>query len=210
MPARKADEARAHADALVEKLRAADVGPSEIADVFWELDFLPADVVRAALVSWLGAQSEPPVVGPRRLVTLASVRDADVLDLGRVAEEQLRIAGTSWDGLDLEPEERLDGEREDSFAGTLEHRVLADAETNAPVYDVLLYAEQAGVVFEAGTTNLVARIADGHIEARDPAVRAALEPTLAPEPAPKRKPRSSAPPKSAAAPKKRASRAKKS
>jgi hypothetical protein len=198
MPARKVDRAHAQANALVERLRAADVGADEIADVFWELDVLPADVVRAALTTWLGAQTEPSVPAPRLLITIASARDADVLDLGSVAEEQLRIAGTSWDGQDLEPEERLDGERDDSFAGTLEHRVLGDAETNAPVYDVLLYAEGAGVVFEAGTTKLVARIADGRVEARDGVLRVVLELALAPKPKPK------------PAPKKRASRAKKS
>jgi hypothetical protein len=61
-----------------------------------------------------------------------------VLDLGPIAEEQLRIAGRTWDGLDLEPEERLDGEREDTFAGTLvlftfgDRRAVSRCSTSSP------------------------------------------------------------------------------
>jgi hypothetical protein len=111
------------------------------------------------------------------------VKDADVLDLGAVAEEQLRLAGKSWDGVDLPPEERLDGELEGSFAGTLEHRVLADAERpgDLPMFDVLLFAGDAGVVFRAGTVDRVGFVADGRVEMADRRARAAVQEALAAE-----------------------------
>ena len=109
------------------------------------------------------------------------MKDADILDLGAVAEEQLRLAGNSWDGADLAPEERLDGELEGSFAGTLERRVLADADApgDTPLFDVLLFAEDSGVVFAAGSANVVALIAYGKVEMRDRRTRAAIEEAIA-------------------------------
>jgi len=101
-----------------------------------------------------------------RLRTLSVVNDADVLDLDPVATEQLRVAGKSWDGNDLEPAERLDGEIEGTF-GTLEHRVLADTDHERPMFDVLRYAGDAGIVFRAGTIDVVAMIAYGIVETRD-------------------------------------------
>ena len=104
-----------------------------------------------------------------------------MLDLGPVAEEQLRLAGKSWDDADLAPEERLDGELEGSFAGTLERRVLADADApgDAPLFDVLLFAEDSGVVFAAGTTKVVALIAYRRVEMRDRRTRVAIEEAIA-------------------------------
>src|SRR5690606_31951985 len=112
---------------------------------------------------------------PLRLRTAAVVKDADVLDLGPVAEEQLRLSGKSYDGVDLEPEERLDGEREDSFAGTLEHRSFLDEDTGERCFDVLLFAGDSGVVFRAGTTEQVGAVAYGIVEMSDRRARAALQ-----------------------------------
>src|SRR5439155_8197782 len=97
------------------------------------------------------------------------------------AEEQLRIAGKSWDGLDLAPEERLDEEVDGNFAGTLERRVLASTVegSEVPLFDVLLFAGDAGVVFRAGTPEIVALIAYGRVEMRDVRTRTAIEDALA-------------------------------
>jgi hypothetical protein len=177
------------AKAIVAFLRTGEPSSADVFEAFWQLDALPVDAVRDALAAWTGplpdldrldsatriAHGLP--LRPLRLRTLSVTRDADVLDLGPVVEEQLRLAGKSWDGADLPPEERLDGEVEGSFAGTLERRVLADAEApgDTPLYDVLLFAEDAGVVFAAGTATVVALIAYGKVEMRDRRARVALE-----------------------------------
>jgi hypothetical protein len=199
-PAGPSDSAR-RAREIVEALRAG--APAEAFDALWQLDELPVTDVREALTAWAGPL--PDLDGldtatrlahglplrPLRLRTLSVAKDADVLDLGPIAEEQVRVAGKSWDGADLAAEERLDGEREESFAGTLERRVLADAEApgDAPLFDVVLFAEDSGVVFAAGTATVVALIAYRKVEMRDRRTRIAIEEALAapvaqPEPAP--------------------------
>ena len=241
-------DVRARAREIVAQLRRNEADSDKVFTAFEELDALPVDVVKDALAAWAGPAPEldalddatrrahgfPP--RPMWLRTLAVVTDADVLDLGPVAEEQLRLAGKSWDGLDLAPEERLDGEMEGSFAGTLEHRVLGEGD--GAMFDVLRYAGDAGIVFRAGTVEPLGMIADGRVEIADRRARAAIEQALAadasapeaeveaeasPEPtrkkpAPKKKTaaaaakkKTSAAPKkkTAAAPKKKASAAKK-
>jgi hypothetical protein len=162
-------------------------------DAFWNLDRLPIDEVRDALAPWVGPDPDRHRLDaatclargipapPLRLRTLSATKDADVLDLGPIAEEQLRLAGMKWDGVDRAPEERLDGELEGSFAGTLEHRVLGDSDApeEPPLFDVLLFAEDAGVVFAAGTTRIVALIAYRKVEMRDRRARLALEQAIA-------------------------------
>lgn len=153
-------------------------------DAFFELDALPPEEVRDALARWVGPLPDPPV-RPLRLRTISVAKDADVLDLGPIAEEQLRLAGKSWDDADLAPEERLDGELEGSFAGTLERHVLADAEApDTPLFDVLLFLEDSGVVFAAGTTRIVALIAYRKVELRDRRTRVAIEEAIAAPPPP--------------------------
>jgi hypothetical protein len=72
-------------------------------------------------------------------------------------------------------------ELEGSFAGTLEHRVLGDSDApeEPPLFDVLLFAEDAGVVFAAGTTRIVALIAYRKVEMRERRARLALEQAIA-------------------------------
>jgi len=172
----------------------------EVFAAFEELDQLPSDVVRAALEGATGPAPDPELLDdairrahgfPARALRLRKVavtKDADIFDLGPVAEQQLRLAGKSWDGRDLEPEQRLDGEVEDSFAGTLEHHVLADARgpDAPPLFDVLLYAGDAGTIFRAGTTEIVGAIAYGIVEMKDRRSRVAIQQALAQpvEPAP--------------------------
>jgi hypothetical protein len=160
------------ATSILASLQAGDPTSAAVYDAFWELDAMPAEEVRAALGVALPEY---------RLRTVSIAKDADVLDLGPVAEEQLRLAGKSWDGVDLAPEERLDGELEGSFAGTLERRVLADTDApgDSPLFDVLSFAGDSGVVFEAGTTNVVALIAYHKVEMRDRRTREAIESALA-------------------------------
>jgi histone H1/5 len=161
----------------------------EVFAAFEELDGLPPEAVRLALgVSGLPARfdeairrahgfPEPPLV----LRTISAVKDADIFDLGSPAEEQVRLAGISWDGRDLAAEERLDEEVDGTFAGTLEHRVLVDAESpsQGPVFDVILYAGDAGAVFRAGTTELVGAITYGTVEMKDRRARVAIQAALA-------------------------------
>jgi hypothetical protein len=179
--------------AIVASLQSGEPGSEEVFDAFWELDALPVEDVREALAAWVGplpdmdrldsatrvAHGLPP--RPLRLRALSVARDADILDLGPVAEEQLRLAGKSWDGVDLAPEERLDGELEGSFAGTFERRVLADADApgDVPLFDMILFGEDTGVVFAAGKTTVVALIAYGKVEMRERHTRVALEDALA-------------------------------
>ena len=178
----------ARARAIVARLSEGTASSDEVFAAFEELDQLPPDVVRGAFEPWTGPAPDLerlddqvrrahrlPLRTPR-LSTLESARDADVLDLGDIAEAQLRIAGKTWDGQDLDPFERLDGEREDSFAGTLERRVLGEA--GKPLYDVLLFGEGSGVFFRAGATNVLGVIADHRIETTDRPARVALEQAL--------------------------------
>ena len=181
---------------IVDALRSGEPGSEEIFEAFAQLDALPPDEVREALASWVGSPREGEHVDdatrrarglpllPLRLHTVSVAKDADVLDQGAVAEDQLRLAGRTWDGADMTAEERLDGEIEGSFAGTVERRVLAvRAEpSKPPLFDVVLFAEGAGAVFAAGTTTMIGLIADGKVEMRDRRARAAIEEALsAPE-----------------------------
>lgn len=192
---------RGRAREIVAALSTGEPSSDEVFTAFAELDALPPAIVREVLGGWVGsapvpeglddalrAHGLPPT--PLRLRRVAAVKDADILDLGEIAEEQLRLAGKSWDGLDLAAEERLDGELEGSFAGTLEHHVFAAADAPAggagagagALYDVLLYAGDAGAVFRAGTTELVGLIADGRVEMADRRARAAIQEMLEPPP----------------------------
>lgn len=193
----------ARAKAIVLQLREGNASSDEVFAAFEELDQLPPDVVRRTLEAWTGPAPDLenlddsirrahrlPLRTPR-LETLHSAHDADVLDLGALVEEQLRVAGKTWDGQDLEPWDRLDGEREDSFAGTLERRVVG--EHGKPLYDLILFGEGSGVFFRAGTTDVLGVIAEHRVETTDRSTRLALQealskapvaPTAAPLPAP--------------------------
>ncbi|MFO0669836.1 MAG: hypothetical protein U0235_09465 [Polyangiaceae bacterium] len=187
-------DAAARARAIVRALQNGEPGSAEVFDAFYELDRLPAEVVSAELAAWAGplpnldaldddmrrALRLPP--RPLRLRVVSSAHDADVLDLGPVAEAQLRLAGRAWDGRDLPAEERLDGELEGSLAGTLRRLVLAEVDKSGPVLDVILFSPEPGsdvaAAFAAGTTDEVAFIAEGRVESRDVRLRAALPDVL--------------------------------
>lgn len=197
---------RTRAEQIVARLREEPETADEVFDAFQELDALPVDVVREAFEGWLGPQpTSPPRPG---LVILAETRDADILDLGSVAESQLRVAGRTWDGIDREPEERLDGELEDSFAGSLEHLVLGEPSEKRPLFDVVRFFGDTGVVFRAGTLECLGFIADGRVDIVDTDLRETLTDALQPKP-PETKAKAKAKAKTKAAPKKKATAVKK-
>ena len=175
----------ARAKAIVAQLSAGTASAEDVFAAFEELDHMPADVVRTAFEPWTGPAPDLerlddavrrahrlPLRTPR-LRILSSMRDADILDLGEVAESQIRAAGKTWDGLDLDAFDRLDGERAESFAGSLERRVLGEV-GDKPLYDAILFNHGA-VVFRAGTTHVAAVVADQRVESTDRAARPALE-----------------------------------
>jgi hypothetical protein len=183
----------ARARAIVARLSEGTATADEVFAAFEELDHLPPEIVRDALEPWTGPAPDLerlddtmrrahrlPLRTPR-LATLGSARDADVLDLGDLAEQQLRIAGRTWDGQDLDAFERLDGERDDSFAGSLERRVLGEGKE--PLYDVILFGDGAGVIFRANTVTVLGVIADHRVETTDRPARLALEVALGGPPA---------------------------
>ena len=186
------------ASKLVASLGHGLASADEVFATFEELDGLPTEVVRDALVALTGeapsldrldnatriALGMPPK--PMVLRPIAIVRDADVLDLGRLAEAQLRIAGETWDGVDRSAEDRLDGESEGSFAGSLERVVLAVVpesgkapDVRRPMFDVFLFEKDAGAIFKSGTTERVGAIAYGVVELSDRLARAGVQAALA-------------------------------
>lgn len=189
------DVVKVRVAAIVEALSKGEHTPEELFEAFHELDGLPADQVREAFRGWLGelpdlARLDDTIrrahglpLRPLRLLTLSSTRDADVLFLGPVAEEQVRLAGRAWDGVDRPAEDRLDGEIEGSFAGSLEHRVLGDADAPGvePLFDVLRYEGDSGTIFRAGTAVVVGAIAYGNVEMKDVRVRTAIQEAVAAE-----------------------------
>lgn len=175
----------ARAKEIVAQLSAGTASSEDVFAAFEELDHLPADVVKSALEPWLGPAPDPerlddtlrrahrlPLRAPR-LRVLSSMRDADILDLGEIPEAQIKLAGKTWDGLELDAFERLDGERGDTWAGSLERRVLGE-QGDKPLYDAILFATGA-VVFRSGTTQVIAVVADNRVESTDKVARPALE-----------------------------------
>ncbi|MBS2017919.1 MAG: hypothetical protein JST00_33900 [Deltaproteobacteria bacterium] len=172
-----------------------DASSERVFEAFEMLDGLSPELVRTELAEWLGPAADPEALDdatraahgmpprPLRLRAAAVTKDADVLDLGAIAEEQLLVAGKSWDGEERDAFERLDGEVEGSFAGTLEHVSLVDAESGAPAYDLIRYLGAHGVVFHTGTICIAAHLADGLVETTDARLRRALESALASAPA---------------------------
>lgn len=168
-----------------------NAGSEDVFAAFEELDALPAEVVASVLTPWTGPAPDPQQLDaatrrahgfpplPLEVHTIRILKPKRADELGRVGQEQVRVAGTTWDGLDLDASARLatDGS-ESSFAGTLEHRVVSD-EDGQPLFDVLLYAGDSGAIFRAGTTEVVGAIAYGTVELKDRRARVALQESLA-------------------------------
>ncbi len=106
-------------------------------------------------------------IGSRRSPSAAT-------ELSPTERLQICAAGTAWDGEELTAEDRLaDDGSEHSFRGCAEILRLDDEDGN-PVYDAWLYAEDAGAVYVAGTTNEVAAIVQGGVECPDVGLAAVL------------------------------------
>jgi hypothetical protein len=105
-------------------------------------------------------------------------RGGDALDELRRA--QLVEAGRRYDGEAAPVEVRLseDPDEEDrSFATTVRLTLLVD-EAGRPAYDVWEYRGDSGLVYAAGTTDIVAEIVQASLEGGDPALRTALRVAL--------------------------------
>lgn len=103
----------------------------------------------------------------------------DPENLSTIERNQLRKAGTLWDGNDLSVEDRLDPSEENeavSFYGFLRGYTLYAAD-GVPAYDAWPYYD-AGVIYRTGTTDVVAEIIQGHLHCEDARLKGALSDCL--------------------------------
>ena len=98
-------------------------------------------------------------------------------ELDAVSRDQLRICGLRWDGEDLPPEQRLfaaDTENETNFY-TRELARWDVLDGSEHVYDAWFFAVDSGVVFRAGTTDVVCVVVQFDFQSdEDAALAAAL------------------------------------
>ncbi len=112
------------------------------------------------------------------MLTLTNARFPRSVDqLDAIGREQLRICGQRYDGEDLPPEERLfhtDVEIETNFYTMMLARwdVLDDGKH---VYDAWFFAVDSGVIFRAGTTDVVCIVMQFDFQSADAALASALE-----------------------------------
>ncbi len=180
-------DAPARARTLVRELARPDI---DVFELFAQLDALPPDVVRAALAPVTGPSRPPEELDedvrrahgfPAPALHLACthvVKPTVGARLAATTAEQIEKACATWDGLSLPLAARLaEGGGERSFAGNIEHRTLDDVD-GMPQFDVVLLHGDSGAVFRAGTTDVLATIAYGKVEVRDPRERRALQAAL--------------------------------
>jgi len=173
-----------------------NVPGAEVFEAFEQLDDLPADVVRAVLVSVNGPAPNPDQLDaatrrahgfpelPLVFRCTSALRPTMLGELNRLEQEQLKAAGTSWDGLDLPASARLaQNGGEPSFAGSLELKRFS-FDDGAPALDVVLYGEGSGALFDTGTSRLVGAVAYGVVELKDKAARTGLQNVLSSQPDP--------------------------
>jgi hypothetical protein len=126
--------------------------------------------------------SEMAAAPPAVEFTVTEQREPKSLgDLTAVQQQQLSICGKRYDGRDLPASARIaeggpNDETNPSFRGLLEFKQISDAKGN-PVYDVFLYAVDAGTVFKAETTEVIADIVQTGVMLLEPNVnlRVALQ-----------------------------------
>ncbi len=83
---------------------------------------------------------------------------ATVEDLDAIGREQLRVCGQRWDGEDLPAEQRLFPTDDLAIETNFYLKMLAVWDVldgAAHVYDAWFYAVDSGVIFRAGTTDVV-------------------------------------------------------
>ena len=109
---------------------------------------------------------------------MTSLRFTNRRDLQRVDELtarerlQVRICGERWDGNDLPIEERLVLDADIAFQLVLTCWDVVEDDTH--VYDAWLFAVDSGVVFRAGTTEIICQVFQFDIQSDDEALAEAL------------------------------------
>jgi hypothetical protein len=159
---------------------------AEVFEAFEELDGLSADAVRAVLQEKAGAALDLATCKalglplPPLTMRCTSARTKLAFDsLSDLEKEQVRLAGTTWDGLDLPASARLakDGS-EASFGDTLTWKTFeSDTASDVPLYrfDVLVYRDGSGTIFTRQTPTIVGAVAYSVVEMSDARQRQALQ-----------------------------------
>ena len=88
--------------------------------------------------------------------------------LDPIARAQVEAAGVRWDDQQLSAEARLA-----EWKGFCSYLKVYDGERHA--FDAWFYLGESGTFFVAGTTEVVAQIAQSSVECDDPQVRAQLQ-----------------------------------
>jgi len=105
-------------------------------------------------------------------LTLTNPRTPQTVDeLDAVGRAQLRVCGERWDGHDLPADERLfptDVENETNLY-TRELAVWDVMDGDAHVYDAWFYAVDSGLIFRAGTTDVVCVVVQFDFQPEAPA-----------------------------------------
>jgi hypothetical protein len=144
------------------------------------------EIVKLGKKHAIAAAKERRPAPALKLTCISFARPRRVEDLDRVRLAQLRLAGKTWDGHDLPARARLaNDDSETSLADLLEYRVIGASPTD-PLYDALTYAGDSGMVFQAGTTKVVAEVVQNAVECSDERLAEAL--TTALRARPKKKP----------------------
>ena len=96
----------------------------------------------------------------------ANRRDRQRVDeLSAIERAQVRVCGERWDGQDLPIEERLVLDPDIAFQLVLTCWDVMDGD--AHVYDAWLFAVDSGVVFRAGTTEIVCEVFQFDFQSED-------------------------------------------
>ena len=177
---------------IVQSLRddSAQLSSAQVFEAFAELDQLPQDEVRAALVPLTGPAPDPETLedsirivhgfplAPKALHCTVRHRPIKADQLALVAREQVVKAGKQWDGVELDVSGRVS---DPVFSEGLEMRTFADARGRS-VFDVVLHGGEggeSGTIFASGTSNVVGSVAYGNVEMRDRARRLGLTKAIA-------------------------------
>lgn len=111
------------------------------------------------------------------MLTFTNKREPQSLDeLDGVGREQLRICGEQWDGEGRPVEERL-YVTDEVVEGNFYAQMLARWDVlngSAHVYDAWFFMVDSGVIFRAGTTDIVCSVVQFDFQSDDPALASAL------------------------------------
>jgi len=121
---------------------------------------------------------------PIQIFVTKIAKPATADELSELQKEQLRLAGKGYDEQDLPASARLAADdSETSFLGFFEIREIADAR-GKPLFDALLLNVDAGVIFEAGTTQELGSVVQGGVELQspNPALKEAIQIAVGPKP----------------------------